>query len=41
LAAMYFSCSWPTMKMASVVPLPGTKPNLHLVNVHHVVNEGV
>ena len=27
LAAMCFCCRWRTMKMASVVPLPGTKPN--------------
>ena len=28
LAARYFSCSCLTTKIASVVPLPGTKPNL-------------
>ena len=27
LVAMYFCCSWRTLKMTSVVPLSGTKPN--------------
>ena len=36
--SLYFSCSWWTMKMASVISLPGKKAELHPVDICHIVD---